>query len=87
MIDRIREFLGFERESLPVAYGPSLLSAVASVKEIAAIELKARLVGEDLHHASALRLTLEREDSTQKGTSILPSGSANSSWPEVNSGS
>ena len=54
MMNRIREFLGFERESLPVAYGPSLLSAVASVKEIAAIELKARLVGEDLHHASAL---------------------------------
>ena len=46
MMNRIREFLGFERESLPVAYGPSLLSAVASVKEIAAIELKARLVGD-----------------------------------------
>ena len=53
----IRELLSLESQSLAIAYDLTFLAGITPVKKVAAIELQTRLVGIDLHHAAAFRLT------------------------------
>src|SRR5689334_17364911 len=56
MIGRIREVLGLQTKSRTVSVNLAAFAGDASVKEVAGIELNARLVGYDLENATAGRL-------------------------------
>ena len=56
MVDSVRPCLGLEGERTAMSYDTSVLAGITAVEEIAAVELQAALVGENIHYAARLRL-------------------------------
>ncbi len=53
LVRRIGKSLGFQAEPASVLIGDAVFPFRRSVKEVAGVELKPRLIGEDGHHAPA----------------------------------